>query len=250
LQGTDEHINVTDPLPALFEDGDDPNSPPEAPLTRRAKSYSDFYDIVKTELSKGSRKKKRTKRRGNGTWDALALPASPADFPVEHNASDYVMSSDLLLASQQEYLLYQDQLAMTERHLGTLIDDANSALGVLQALCQSFRAVEDQTRSFQSQCDNLLSEKRRLEVLANEVGTDLHYYGYLDSVTRRLNAPGAARLVNDDSFEEILANLESCIAFMSKNVRRIYPLCPRRFHLTPNSHHTEMLNRIWHGTRL
>lgn len=221
-----EHTNVTDPLPALFEDGDEPNSPPQATLTRRAKSYSDFYDIVKAEFSRSSRKKKRVKRRGNGTWDALALLEPPADLPVEDNASDYVVGGELLLASQQEYLLYQDQLAMTERHLGTLIDDANSALEVLGTLCQSFRAVEDQTKSFQSQCDDLLSEQKRLEVLADEVGTDLHYYGYLDSVTRRLNAPGAARLVDDESFEEILTNLESCIAFMSNNVCQIPPLVP------------------------
>jgi hypothetical protein len=113
---------------------------------------------------------------------------------------------------------------MTERHLGTLIEDANSALKVLETLCQSFRAVEDQTKSFQAHCDDLLSEQKRLQTLADEVGTDLYYYGYLDTVTRRLNAPGAARLVDDDSFEEILANLESCIAFMSANVRLSLPI--------------------------
>lgn len=122
--------------------------------------------------------------------------------------------------------LYHDQLAMTERHLGTLIEDANCALKVLETLCESFRAVEDQTRSFQSQCDDLLSEQKRLQGLADEVGTDLYYYGYLDTVTRRLNAPGAVRLVDDDSFEEILGNLESCIAFMSANVCPT-PICYR-----------------------
>lgn len=107
---------------------------------------------------------------------------------------------------------------MTERHLGALIEDANSALDVLGNLCQSFRDVEDQTKLFQSQCDELLSEQKRLQSLADEVGTDLRFYGYLDNVTRRLNAPGAGRIVEDDSFEEILTNLESCIAFMTKNV--------------------------------
>ena len=114
--------------------------------------------------------------------------------------------------------LYHDQLAMTERHLGTLIEDANTALKVLDSLCQSFRAVEDQTKSFQAQCDDLLSEQKRLQTLADEVGTDLHYYAYLDNATRRLNAPGAVRVVEDDSFGEVLVGLESCVAFMSKNV--------------------------------
>ena len=107
---------------------------------------------------------------------------------------------------------------MTERHLETLIEDTNGALDLLSSLAQSFRIVEEQTTSFQSQCDDLLSEQKRLQDLADEVGTDLHYYAYLDNVTRRLNAPGAGRLVDDDAFGDVLSNLDSCIAFMTKNV--------------------------------
>lgn len=107
---------------------------------------------------------------------------------------------------------------MTERHLQTLTEDTNSALAVLASLSESFRAVEDQTTSFQSQCDDLLSDQKRLYSLANEVGTDLHYYEYLDNVSRRLNAPGASRLVDDEEFGRILDNLDSCIAFMTNHV--------------------------------
>ena len=107
---------------------------------------------------------------------------------------------------------------MAERHLEALIEDTNGALKVLTSLSESFRAVEDQTTSFRSQCDGLLSEQQRLETLADEVGSDLHYYTYLDNVTRRLNAPGAGRLVDDEAFGEILDNLDLCVAFMAKNV--------------------------------
>ncbi|OTA98537.1 hypothetical protein M426DRAFT_109138 [Hypoxylon sp. CI-4A] len=106
---------------------------------------------------------------------------------------------------------------MTERHLDMLISDANGALVLLTSLADSFRSVESQTSSFQAQCDDLLSEERRLQKLADEVGTDLHYYAYLDGVTRRLNAPGASRLVNHENFGEILTNLDACIEFMVKH---------------------------------
>lgn len=143
------------------------------------------------------------------------IPASAAStLPVEEETYDDALDQELLQASQQEYLLYHDQLALTERHLGTLIDDANSALKTLETLCQSFRAVEEQTTSFKAQCDDLLEEQKRLQTLADEVGTDLHYYAYLDTVSRRLNALGAGRLVDDDAFGDILANLDSCIEFM------------------------------------
>lgn len=133
---------------------------------------------------------------------------------------------ELLDAGQQEYTVYGEQLAMTERHLETLIEDTNSALQLLASLSESFRGVEEQTTTFQSQCEDLLSEQRRLEKLADEVGTDLHYYAYIDQVTRRLNAPGAGRLVEDESFGEIMVNLDACIAFMEKNVSLVLVLDP------------------------
>lgn len=110
---------------------------------------------------------------------------------------------------------------MTERHLDRLVADANDALHLLTSLADNFRAVESQTSSFQAQCDHLLSEERRLQKLADEVGTDLHYYAYLDGVNRRLNAPGASRLVNHENFGEILTNLDACIEFMTKHVSRL-----------------------------
>lgn len=78
--------------------------------------------------------------------------------------------------------------------------------------------MDAQTSSFQSQCEDLLTEQRRLEKLAHDVGTDLHYYEYLDTATRRLNAPGAGRLVDDDAFGEMIQNIDSCIEFMNDHV--------------------------------
>ncbi|KAK4154397.1 Sec34-like family-domain-containing protein [Chaetomidium leptoderma] len=220
--GNTDQGDAIEPLPALFEDQEDAHSPPEPTLSRRAKSYSDFYDIVKAQLSshgpKKSRRRMRRRQSGRG-WEALAVPESvTARLPGEEEEGyDDALDKELLRASQQEYLLYHDELAMTERHLGSLIADADSALTVLESLCQSFRAVDGQTSSFQAQCDGLLTEQRRLETLADSVGTDLQYYLYLDSATRRLNAPGAGRLVEGGSFVEILSTLDSCIEFMTRN---------------------------------
>lgn len=111
---------------------------------------------------------------------------------------------------------------MTERHLDGLIEDANATLKLLTSLSNSFGSVEAQTSTFQSQCEELLQEQRRLEALTDEVGTDLHYYAYLDNATRRLNAPGASRLVDDASFGEMVENIDACIVFMENHVRILY----------------------------
>ncbi|KAL2151347.1 hypothetical protein VTH82DRAFT_6445 [Thermothelomyces myriococcoides] len=219
---TVDDAGVAEPLPTLFEDQKDANSPPEPTLPRRAKSYSDFHDIVRAQLAVHAPTKKR-KRKGKGkgrdrSWDALEVPDSAAArLPEEEEGYNGTVGKELIRASQQEYWLYHDELAMTERHLGALVADADKALKVLESLCHSFRAVDDQTTSFQAQCDGLLAEKKRLEALAEAVGTDLQYYTYLDSATRRLNAPGAGRLVEGGSFAEILSTLDSCIEFMTRN---------------------------------
>lgn len=114
--------------------------------------------------------------------------------------------------------LYRDQLKLTERHLEGLIDNANDTLKLLTTLSQSFLSVEAQTSTFQAQCEELLTEQRRLEKLADEVGTDLYYYAYLEKATRRLNAPGAGRLIEDHDFSEMVENIDSCIKFMTTHV--------------------------------
>lgn len=104
-QGTAEHANAVQPLQALFEDQDDVNAPPEPTLSRRARSYSDFYDIVKAELSSHGTKKKRKRRRSGRSWEALAVPESAATgLPAEEESHDDSLGKELLRASQQEFL--------------------------------------------------------------------------------------------------------------------------------------------------
>ncbi|KAL2752097.1 hypothetical protein ACRALDRAFT_1083664 [Sodiomyces alcalophilus JCM 7366] len=224
LQQPNDANQANETLPTLSKlvEEQATHTPPEATVARRAKSYSDFYHVVRSQLAKDSHKKKREedqrkRRKDRKTLEALnvAVNLDDAVFSPKPILTQY--EDRLLEASQQDYLLYKDQLTLTERHLDALIDDANSALELLNTLSTSFRAVEAQTSTFKAQCEDLLSEERRLQKLADDVGTDLHFYAYLDNVTRRLNAPGASRLVDDDDFVEVINNLDSCIAFMGRN---------------------------------
>jgi hypothetical protein len=117
-----------------------------------------------------------------------------------------------------EVRLYRDQLALSERHLDNLLSDTTSALGLLASLSESFKAVESETTAFQAQCEDLVAEQKRLRDLADEVGTDLQYYAYLEPLTRRLNAPGAGRLIRSEDFLDMLLNLNTCIDFMDQHV--------------------------------
>ncbi|KAI5863691.1 Sec34-like family protein [Durotheca rogersii] len=209
--------DAVEPLDRLFEEPETSIDPPEPTLTRRAKSYSDFYRVVRAQLSKDAVAKKRRRKAKERSLDALMIGGPEIDDASQALPRLASLDGELIEASQREYLLYRDQLGLAERHLDTLIGDANGALDLLTSLADSFRAVESHTSSFQAQCDDLLTEERRLRKLADEVGTDWYYYDYLDGVTRRLNAPGASRLASHESFGEILTNLDACIAFMVKH---------------------------------
>ena len=116
------------------------------------------------------------------------------------------------------YRLYRDQLELSERHLDGLLGDTNSALDLLAGLSESFKTVESQTTAFQAQCEDLLSEQKRIRDLADDIGLSLQYYAYLEPLTRRLNAPGSGRIVKNDDFLDMLMNLNTCIDFMEEHV--------------------------------
>jgi hypothetical protein len=122
------------------------------------------------------------------------------------------------------YRLYLDQLTLSERHLNSLLDNTSSALETLATLSESFKNVEAQTTAFQAQCEDLLEEQKRIRELADEMGTDLQYYAYLEPLTRRLNAPNAGKMVKNDEFLDMLMNLNSCVEFMDHHVGLLYLL--------------------------
>lgn len=114
--------------------------------------------------------------------------------------------------------LYRDQLLLTERHLDGLIHDANETLELLTKLSTSFQSVEEQTSTFRSRCDELLLEQDKLRKVHDGVENDIRYYAYLETASRRLNAPGASKLVDDSQFADMMEELDSCISFMTFHV--------------------------------
>ncbi|KOS17444.1 Conserved oligomeric Golgi complex subunit 3 [Escovopsis weberi] len=202
---------------AVLREVEESNVPSDPEVPPRPASCSDVRGLL-ARAAPASRVQPRSRRRIDQRargWDALALCDGEA---LAHDDGPLLLSEShddqLLEESQREYLLYRDQLKLTERHLDGLIHDASEALRLLTTLSTSFQSVDAQTASFQEQCEGLVVEQKRLEKLADEVGTDLHYYAFLETATRRLNAPGASRLVDDDDFGDMIANIDSCIAFM------------------------------------
>lgn len=114
--------------------------------------------------------------------------------------------------------VYLEELKATEAYLESLSSDTSAALDLLTNLSGSFKAVDDQTTSFQDQCEGLVMEQNRLETLANNIGENLQYYSFLEPITRKLNAPGAGNFVRGKEFSDMLARLDECLDYMGKHM--------------------------------
>ncbi|PSN62858.1 Sec34-domain-containing protein [Corynespora cassiicola Philippines] len=177
------------------------NGPPPATVARRAKSYSDFYDVVRAHLKK-EKELERKKSRDN--------ISNELDFAEWYSGVD----EELLEASHEEYKLYQDQLHLTRNHLDNILSDTSSTLDVLSSLSESFKVVDQQTTAFRTQCEGLIDDQMRITKLADDIEQNLRFYLYLEPITKRLNAPGAASIVRGKEFTDMLENLDSCLDYM------------------------------------
>lgn len=107
------------PLERLFDDPETSIGPPEPTLRPRPKSYSDFYHIVRAQLSKDkdaaktskSKTRKRRKNRGiSPSLDALMITNPEDSLPIPKSRSESrsppsrTTDAELVKSSQREYL--------------------------------------------------------------------------------------------------------------------------------------------------
>lgn len=198
-------------VPEAFGEGDTWSGPPKATLARRAQSYSDFYEAV-TAYRRKEQARERTR-----SLDSQRHAVPNHNVEAEFDADFSSLENQLLEQSHADYQVYHEQLELSASHLETLLASTSSTLDLLSKLSDSFRSVETQTDAFRQQCESLISEQQRLSTLADNVEENARYYTYLEPMTRRLNAPGAANLVQGSDFPEMLSNLDNCLAYMESH---------------------------------
>jgi hypothetical protein len=92
------------PMPNVYEEIEDTDTPPEPTVIRRANSYSDFYRVVKEQLSKDTRPRTKKTDRKSRAWEALFLSDSSNDVNAHEPSILEPFDEQLLDASQQQYL--------------------------------------------------------------------------------------------------------------------------------------------------
>ena len=100
----------------------------------------------------------------------------------------------------------------------------DSTLAILLSLKTSFIAVQHQTSTFQTQCENLVAEEQRLESLSAQTGRALAPFMELEGIVTRLNRPGV-EFVKTRSFSDMLGTLDWCLEDLAKYVYFVSLLC-------------------------
>lgn len=208
---------VVEPIVEANEDEQDPwrIGPPQATVARRAQSYSDFYHVVTEFAARGDTLQRK------GSLDATAQQESSAGTELGFEDDFATVEDHLLDESHAHYDRYAEELLLTESQLGGLLSSTDDTLELLSSLSASFEAVAAQTEAFRQQCESLVTERRRLTGLADAIEDNARYYTYLEPITRRLNAPGAANLVKGKDFPEMLSSLDSCLVYMEGHPKQL-----------------------------
>ncbi|TIA43827.1 Sec34-domain-containing protein [Aureobasidium pullulans] len=204
--------DAADQLPRVTEEDDNSlnKAPPPPTLVKRALSYTDFHNAAESTSHATIAPTSLRKNSLTSAPKPKHVLQSNLDFAEWYDA----LEDDLLDASHDDYSLYYDQLKLSQHHLDSLMESTADALTLLSSLSDSFKAVDEQTTAFQAQCESLMTEQRRITDLAENMNHNLQYYAYLEPMTRRLNAPGAANLVRAKEFPDMLTNLDQCLEYM------------------------------------
>lgn len=168
----------------------------------------------------------RSREAGNGLERQRSLDGQRQSRRDERRDSaaadeDAEIEERLLEESHAGYETFLEQLQLSESHLGNLLSSTSATLDLLSSLSLSFESVEAQTEAFSRQCESLVSEQRRLTGLADALEENARYYTYLEPMTRRLNAPGAANLVQGKDFPEMLSSLDNCLVYMESHPKQL-----------------------------
>ena len=106
LQGTSHAVDVVETLENVYEEVELVQGPPEPELLRRAASYSDFYHVVRAQIHKDNRRRRKTAKKDRA-WEALLLSEKADETRYAQSKPTLVTSlpqADLLETSQQEYM--------------------------------------------------------------------------------------------------------------------------------------------------
>ncbi|KAI8068296.1 Sec34-like family-domain-containing protein [Gongronella butleri] len=144
-----------------------------------------------------------------------------ADKPIETLQQFYdwfaIKEKEMEQGQEDIYRNYLSNVKFYQSACVDLLQDLESTSGLFQDLIQDYGFVENQTKSLQSICEQLLREQDHLTHLADALTERLAYFNQLEPIAKALNAPGDDICLQPD-FIPMLEKLDECIDYMTDHL--------------------------------
>ncbi|ORX59004.1 Sec34-domain-containing protein [Hesseltinella vesiculosa] len=143
------------------------------------------------------------------------------DKPIETLQQFYdwfaVKEKEMEQGQEDVYRHYMSNVQFYQSACVDLLSDLEATNTLFQDLLQDYGFVENQTKSLQSICEQLLHEQEHYTHLADALTERLAYFNQLEPITKSLNAPGDNICLQPD-FIPMLEKLDECIQYMNDHL--------------------------------
>ena len=142
--------------------------------------------------------------------EVIQIVETQQEFIQIYSKMEQEMENNLNL----QYSRHCDLIALQIERIGTISSKIQKANEILDSLQSKYEFVQSKTMGLQTACENLVDEQAHMVTVTQEIDDKLKYFKEFDQVSKMLNAPGEA-LVLDPKFIPMLQKLDQCLSFVA-----------------------------------
>lgn len=154
-----------------------------------------------------------TAYKGQDGLKGLANVTTPEEFHLWHDE----MERRLQDANEEKYRTIIDDLNRDRDSVGKLSTLVQAAKDAVQEIIDGHVFVGDVTAKFKSDCENMVSERKRMGELADALRKRLTYFEELETLTTKFGGGPSAISPTHPDFIKLLHRLDECVAYASSS---------------------------------
>lgn len=143
----------------------------------------------------------------------LANVGTAEEFHVWHDE----MERRLEEANEEKYRTLVDGLRLDRTACSNLLKVVNDASQALERVKKGRQHVSDIVVKFKSDCENMVSERKKMGELADALRKRLTYFEELETLSTKFGRGSDAINPTDPDFVKVLHRLDECVAYASSS---------------------------------
>lgn len=151
--------------------------------------------------------------KGHDGLKGLKDVTTPEEFHVWHDE----MERRLQDANDEKYRALIEDLNRDRSSVAQLLKLVDDAEGALTQIKDGRQFVEDVVAKFKSDCENMVSDRKKMGELADALRKRLTYFEELETLTTKFGVASSAISPTSPDFIKLLHRLDECVAYASSS---------------------------------